>query len=193
MNVVRAAAFVTTLAAAAACESPTMTNDDDPHGGSGAGGGAVVGSTAGGGKAQLPPGFSLLQFAFAANAHADGSATGQFRQVYESAGGTVDFRGRVTCVSFDAANGRAWIGGVITQNRSTNPAVQGAIHQPGRDVWFRVVDNGEGGSAVDRTTVFGFEGGGGIITSEQYCALQLWTAGDVNTWAAVSGNIQVRP
>jgi hypothetical protein len=60
-------------------------------------------------------------------------------------------------------------------------------------VWFRVVDNGEGQGAVDRTTVFGFEGGGGIATSEDYCAMQLWTANDANTWAVVNGNIQVRP
>lgn len=178
-----------------ACETPTSSSPDSsvvlqP---SFAQGGAVVASTSGGGKAQLPAGFSLLSFSFNANARADGSATGQFRQVYESASGTVDFQGTVTCASFDAANGRAWIGGVITRNNSTNPATMGAIHQPGRDVWFRVVDNGEGQSPDDRTTVFGFEGGGGILTSEDYCALQLWTAGDVNTWAVVNGNIQVRP
>lgn len=154
---------------------------------------AVVASASGGGKAQLPAGFSLLSFAFTANLRGTGDATGHFRQVYESASGTVDFKGTVTCVSFDADNNRAWIGGVITHNNSTNPGVQGAIHQPGRDVWFRVVDNGEGDSPADRTTVFGFEGGGGIITSEQYCEAQLWTAGDANTWAAIDGNIQVRP
>ncbi len=154
---------------------------------------AVVASASGGGKAQLPVGFSLLSFAFTANLRGTGGATGHFRQVYESASGIVDFQGTVTCVSFDADNNRAWIGGVITQNNSTHPGVQGAIHQPGRDVWFRVVDNGEGDSPDDRTTVFGFEGGGGIITSEQYCEAKLWTAGDANTWAVINGNIQVRP
>ncbi len=154
----------------------------------------IVASASGGGKAQLPPGFSAYDFAFTANGRADGSGTGQFRQHYESAGGIVDFHGSVTCVSFDPVNNRAWIGGVVTQNNSTHPAMQGEIHQPGRDVWFRVVDNGEGGdAAADRTTVYGFEGGAGIITSAQYCAAQLWTAGDVNTWAVVKGNIQVRP
>jgi hypothetical protein len=155
--------------------------------------GAVVASTEGGGKAQLPPGFSKLEFSFNAKAKSNGAALGQFRQRYESAGGVVDFSGSVTCVTFDAANNRAWIGGVITANRSTNPAVLTPIHEPGRDVWFRVVDNGEGQAPDDRTTVFGFEGGGGIITSADYCALQLWAAGDANTWAVVSGNIQVKP
>jgi hypothetical protein len=67
-----------------------------------------------------------------------------------------------------------------------------AIHQPGRDVWFRVVDNGEGGDQVDRTTVFGFEGAAGFITSEAYCLGQPWAAGDANTWPVASGNIQTR-
>lgn len=154
----------------------------------------VTASTSGEGQAQLPPGFSPLDFVFNANGRADGSGTGEFHYRHASASGSTEFHGSVTCVSFDAANNRAWIGGVITQNLSTHPALQGAIHQPGRDVWFRVVDNGEGaGAEPDRTTVFGFEGGGGIITSAQYCATQPWTANDVNTWAVVEGNIQVRP
>ena len=154
----------------------------------------VAASASGGGQAQLPAGFSLLNFGFAANDRGDGSAVGQFRQHYESAGGIVDFHGTVTCVSFDAANNRAWIGGVVTQNNSTHPAMMGAIHQPGRDVWFRVVDNGQGQDAnPDRTTVLGFEGAAGILTSAAYCATQPWAANDANTWAVVSGNIQVRP
>lgn len=174
-----------------ACESPVSTTDVfTPEFASGR---AVVAATSGGGKATLPTGFSLLSFSFVANAHSDASASGQFRQVYESASGTVDFHGKVTCVSFDAANGRAWIGGVITQNRSTNPAVQAAIHQPGRDAWFRVVDYGEGLAPPDRTTVLGFEGGAGIITSDEYCTRQLWADNDANTWSADQGNIQVRP
>jgi hypothetical protein len=55
-----------------------------------------------------------------------------------------------------------------------------------------VVDNGEGGDQVDRTTVFGFEGAAGFITSEAYCLGQPWAAGDANTWPVASGNIQTR-
>jgi hypothetical protein len=147
--------------------------------------------TGGGGTATLPAGFSLLHFAFTASAGADGSAVGQFQHEYESAGGVVSFQGRVTCMAVEAATGRAWVGGVITQNNSTNPGVLGAIHQPGHDVWFRVVDNGEGSDAApDRLTVLGFEGGGGIATSAQYCDARLWN--EANTWAVASGNIQVR-
>jgi len=181
-------AGATTLAACTA-DSPTQAVSTDATAAS-----SVTASASGGGRAQLPPGFSALDFALSANGSADGSGTGQFRFRHESASGTTDFDGSVTCVSFDAANNRAWIGGVVTQNNSTNPALQGAIHQPGRDTWFRVVDNGEdNAAAADRTTVLGFEGGGGIITSAQYCAAQLWTANDANTWAVDRGNIQVRP
>jgi hypothetical protein len=186
----RFASLFVVAATAAACGEPLYPEFE--HVPQLATGRSVTAAAHGGGKAVLPPGFSALSFSFTANQHADGSASGEFHQLYESAGGIVDFRGTVTCLSSDSENGRAWIGGVITQNRSTNPAVQGEIHQPGHDVWFRVVDNGEGNSAVDRTTVFGFEGGGGITTSAQYCNSQPWTAGDANTWAVASGNIQVR-
>jgi hypothetical protein len=67
------------------------------------------------------------------------------------------------------------------------------IHEVGKEAWFRVVDYGEGQSPDDRTTVLGFEGGLGIITSEEYCQLQLWRDDDAGTWAVVNGNIQVRP
>lgn len=151
-------------------------------------------STWGIGQAQLPPGFSALEFAYFATQRRDGSGLGAFRYRWESASGITDIRGRVTCVSFDAALGRAWIGGIITQNNSTNPAVQTAIHQPGRDAWFRVVDNGEGPHATpDRTTVIGFEGAAGIATSAQYCSTRPWAANDANTWEVIEGNIQVKP
>ena len=183
-------AALATTTALVACDSsaPTELPPGSPTASANRG---VTASTTGGGKAQLPAGFSLLSFSFNAKTKADGSASGEFRQVYVSGGGSVDFKGTVTCVSFDPLLGRAWIGGVITQNNSTNPAVLLPIHQPGRDVWFRVVDNGEGQSPDDGTTVFGFEGGGGIITSEQYCQDRIWNP--ATTWAVVDGNIQVRP
>lgn len=173
-----------------ACEASAPTQATDLASRAAASQG-VVAHTSGGGQAQLPAGFSLLSFAFNAKVKANGDASGQFHQVYESASGTVDFHGTVTCVSFDAANGRAWIGGVITKNNSTNPAVMAEKHQVGHDIWFRVVDNGEGQSPEDRTTVFGFEGA--VATSAEYCANKAWTANDANTWAAINGNIQVRP
>jgi hypothetical protein len=83
----------------------------------------------------------------------------------------------------------------VTENNSTDPNFQTAIHQVGRDVWFRVIDNGEGAkaSAADRSTVLGFTGAAGFQTSADYCAGKPWPAGDANTFPVVDGNIQVRP
>lgn len=140
------------------------------------------------------PAVGLSAFTFGAVQHKDGSVTGEFRVVRQRAGFTVDFTGSVTCVSIDRVNHRAWIGGVVTANNSNDPNHSLAIHQVGRDVWFRVQDNGEGSNATgpDRSTVLGFEGGGGVITSAEYCQRQLWTAGNVNAFEVVTGNIQVR-
>ncbi len=151
----------------------------------------VVASTNGGGH-YLLSGVLDIKFAFGAVAHADGSAAGQFRQSVILNGLLIEFHGKVTCVTFDAVNGRAWIGGVITANMSEDPAWQGGIFAVGKDVWFRVLDGGEGANAVDRSTFLGFEGGGGIITSAEYCAAQIWPAGDARTHPVTSGNIQVR-
>ena len=184
--VVAGAAFVL-----AACDTTAPTTI---QGSASVASNAVESKTSGEGLAQLPAGFTTMAFAFSARVKADGSASGNFTEKYASANGIVDFDGEVTCVGFDPVNNRAWVGGVITRNGSTNPAMQTAIHQVGRDVWFRVVDNGEGsGAANDRTTVYGFTGAGGITTSAQYCATKPWAAGDVNTWAVIEGNIQVKP
>ena len=154
----------------------------------------IVASTTGEGQAELPAGFGLMTFAYGAHEHASGRALGEFRQTRSRNGLLVDFTGVATCVAVDAEHHRAWVGGVVTENNSTDPNFQTAIHQPGRDIWFRVVDNGEGNAAAaDRSTVFGFTGAGGITTSAQYCAARLWAAGDANTFPVVDGNIQVRP
>jgi hypothetical protein len=46
---------------------------------------------------------------------------------------------------------------------------------------------------MDRTTFMGFEGGGGIITSEEYCDLQIWPDENARTSPVTQGDIQVRP
>lgn len=130
--------------------------------------------------------------AFGAVQRADGTASGQFRQALELDGQRIDFHGEVTCLTVDPVNHRAWIGGVVTRNRSEHPAFTTAIHQPGKDVWFRVVDNGEGQSDPDRTTFLGFEGAAGFDTSAAYCEAMPWPEGDARTNALVSGNLQVR-
>jgi hypothetical protein len=133
-------------------------------------------------------------FAYEALAADDGSAKGAFQFDLVFQGQVVDFDGTVTCVTFDPENHRAWIGGVVTANRSAHPSYTTPRTQVGEDIWFRVVDYGEGRAAPDdRTTFVGFAGDRDIETSPEYCAEQPWVEGDASTWPVVEGNLQVRP
>ncbi|MEQ9401166.1 MAG: hypothetical protein RJQ04_18515 [Longimicrobiales bacterium] len=158
---------------------------------------AKVGANAratGGGQYVLTLGDDDLQgtFSFNAKDKPNGTTDGRLRYTIDFFGQEIDFRGDVTCLTVDADNGRAWIGGVITANKSeAEPFASGEIYQPGKDIWFRVLDDGEGGGAVDRTTFVGFEGGAGIITSQEYCDAAIWPDGNARTWP-VTGNVQVR-
>jgi hypothetical protein len=185
------------LALALACGEPEVTAPPDAHlarvqavlGGAGrssTGGGVVDLTTAGAG---------FMHFSFGAVVTPHGNANGTFRQVREVGGLLVDFAGEVTCLSVDATTGRAWIAGVVTRNNSTHPGFLTGIHEVGDDVWFRVVDYGEGANAAqrDRSTVLGFEGAAEILTSEEYCAVKPWPDADARTFPVSEGNIQVRP
>jgi hypothetical protein len=149
-------------------------------------------SATGGGK-YLFQGVVEVNFAFGAIQKADGKALGRFHQKFVNGDFLVDVAGEVTCMAVDPVKHRAWIGGVITRNASTDPSLTGEIFQPGHDVWFRVVDYGEGSqsSQPDRTTFLGFENNPTTKSSEQYCAEKLWPEGDLRTWPVVAGNIQV--
>lgn len=153
----------------------------------------VVAASTGGGHF-LVSGALDVAFSFSAKHKRDGSANGQFRFTVELGGLPIDFHGEVICLTVDSANGRAWVGGVVTQNNSEHPSFTRDINEPGRDVWFRVLDSGEGkGSDMDRSTFLGFEGGGGIITSEEYCDAAIWPDDNERTSPVTQGNIQVRP
>lgn len=173
------------------CESPTASELDRTDARLQLSNG-VENSATGGGHYSLQNTFDT-KFAFSAIAHGNGSVSGNFHQSLVADGLTIEFHGTVTCLAFDPANNRAWVGGVITQNKSTDPGFQQDFHQPGHDVWFRVVDYGEGkGAPADRTTFLGFENTPGIPTSEFYCGLMPWPDGDARTWPVTEGNIQVR-
>lgn len=125
-------------------------------------------------------------------------AFGAFRFSTVLGGETVDFAGVATCVTIDSDNDRAWIGGIVTRNRSTHPSFTQPIHDAGRDIWFRAVDYGHGrrASQADRTTFVGFEGSAGIITSLEYCETRPWPGPptdpvDARTNALTSGNLKV--
>jgi len=153
----------------------------------------VTASSTGGGHF-LVSGALDVTYSFSAKQKDDGTANGQFRFSVELGGLPIEFHGEVICLTVDPVNHRAWIGGVVTQNNSEHPSFTGEINEPGRDVWFRVLDSGEGGdSEMDRSTFLGFEGGGGIITSEEYCDLAIWPDDNERTSPVTQGNIQVRP
>ncbi len=105
---------------------------------------------------------------------AGASARGTFRHTLVFEGLLIDFIGDVTCLAVDAGEGRAWVGGIITSNNSDHPDFIQERNQPGKDIWFRVLDTGPGSADVDRTTFVGFEGDGDIITSDEYCQEQIW-------------------
>ncbi len=136
-----------------------------------------------------------VSFATLAIAGSHGFAFGRFRQSLIFQDLAVDFKGRVTCLAVDAENGRAWVGGVVTENNSEHPSFTTEIHQPGRDVWFRVLDTGPHNAEPDRSTFMGFEGAAGIITSQEYCDAQIWPNDPPNdrTNPVTSGNILVKP
>ena len=155
------------------------------------GGAGVVASATGGGHLLI--GTLDVNFAFSAGERADGSAHGKFRHSVVLSDQLVEFYGDVSCISVDSENGRAWIGGTILRNNSEHPSFTTERTQPGRDIWFRVLDNTEGSGEPDRSTFVGFEGDAMIITSLEYCAVQPWPADNERTSPIIQGNIQVRP
>lgn len=131
-----------------------------------------------------------VQFAFSAVQYADGRVAGAFHDITNDGLGLVDFDADVTCLAVDPELGRAWIGGVITANRSTSPDFTDAVHQPGHDIWFRVLDSGREERRQDRRTFDGFEGA--IPSSAVYCATRPWPPDNARTWPVTRGNITVR-
>jgi hypothetical protein len=190
----RSRVLIALLISASACrDTPAPTEASfDPATSNASAGTPIIASTNGGGR-YLLQGVLDVQFAFTALQRSDGRASGNFHQRVDNEGALIDFRAAVTCVTTDPVTHRAWIGGVVTENRSTDPAFRQVIHEPGHDIWFRVVDYGEGeASPPDRTTFMGFEGAAGFFTSEAYCLGRPWPEGDARTWPVTSGNIQVR-
>lgn len=144
-------------------------------------------------------------FSFNAVKKGDGSVEGRFHQRRETPAGLVEFSGIVTCLTVDLALRRARIGGIVTDNRSTNPNFLTTNHEVGDDVWFRVqadVKDADGNTVVvDASTTYGFKPTL-VDTSEQYCALPFtgfvpgtttlaWNPASIFPLAA--GNIQLHP
>jgi hypothetical protein len=150
----------------------------------------VVSRVTGGGH-YLFAGVFDIQFSMSAVENENGNVSGSFHQELTLDGLRVEIHGTVTCLTVDAENRRAWIGAVITQNHSEHPDFTTEINQPGRDVWFRVLDGGN--NEPDRLTFLGFEGGGGIITSAEYCEGAIWPDDNARRHPVISGQIKVTP
>jgi hypothetical protein len=123
---------------------------------------------------------TLVPFVYVAIKDADGQVHGEF---YQNQTGTI-YVGRVTCLTVDPVNHRAWVGGSVVYSNDPTPD-----HQVGDAIWFRVVDYGS--TNPDRSTFFGFKGAAGFDTSAAYCAGMPWAAGDARTWPVTRGDIQV--
>jgi hypothetical protein len=168
----------------------------DPVGGPSFGAGAVVvGHANGDGTFNIGAPGADIAFELNAVSRADGSASGSVYYVTdltEFGIGTIEMRFDVTCLSRDPELGRAWIGGVVTFNNSTNATfATDPRRQVDRDVWFRIEDNGTGGSGtLDLSTQLGFEGSAGIITSAEYCATRPWPAAPAHP--VTTGNVSLR-
>jgi hypothetical protein len=144
--------------------------------------GGVSQAVTGGGQF-VHPVFGTVTFAFTAQRLPDGRVVGRFQQHQPAFG--VTYKGDVTCFAVDAVNHRAWIGGVLTQSNDPDP-----VALVGKDAWFRVLD--PAGAEPDRSTFLGFEGGGGIITSAEYCEKQIWPEGNARTWPVEQGGITIQ-
>ena len=173
---------------AAACADPTTAVRSAPPGSTltpAASVGGVELAVTGSGHVlrNLGEGDELTTFSYSAIRRADGETNGQFQYDFRAANLVV--HGHVTCVT--SAGSVAWIGGVIDQLRSDDPADQALV---GTDIWWRVTDNGEGSAdAPDRTTSLLFTIAGVPITAASWCLDQPLRGVErpIN-----NGNIQIR-
>ena len=134
----------------------------------------------------VPPGQIIASYVISGVSDRDGEGHGTFSFHADTPEGTIEFVAKIICLPVDNALGRAWVGATIQWNGSTRPTHQGAIHQAGEPIWFRIADrSGE----PDRTTSLGFRGALGIQTSEAYCAARPW--GNEGT-AVLSGDVAIR-
>ncbi len=123
----------------------------------------------------------------------DETATGTFHHRTMLGETLIEYHGRMTCLAIDEEEGRAWIGGIVTINKSDGGFGSNPLRQPGKDIWFRILDAGTPGTAGDRTTFVGFEGSAGIITSREYCDTRPWPDDNDRTWPMTTGNLNVMP
>ena len=172
---------------AAACDSPTAATRPDAsvplRASASAGGVALAVNGAGHVERDLGEGPELTTFSYSAIRRVDGTTTGQYQFNFRALNLVV--HGTVTCVT--ATGGVAWVGGVIDDLRSDDPADQELV---GTDIWWRVTDRGQGSAdAADLTTSLLFTIPGNPTTAQSWC-------NDKPTRGVerpiIAGNIQVK-
>lgn len=80
---------------------------------------------------------SEVSFQYSVSVYIDDRVEGTFVYAAETPSGTIDLAGEVSCTTLDHELGRAWIGGALTRNDSTDPRYTAA---PGSEAMFRVLD-----------------------------------------------------
>ena len=111
----------------------------------------------------LGAGPELTTFSYNAIRRGGGDVGGHFQ--YNLRVGDVTISGHVTCTT--TVGNVAWIGGVIDKVKSADPADQSFV---ATDVWWRVVDNGEGADdPPDLSTSLLLTLPGTTITAESWC------------------------
>lgn len=99
-------------------------------------GGGVIESMTGSGHFTGSNG-EFVSFAHNAVKHADGTVTGNYVIHLRSLDTVI--RGPITCLA--VVGNHAWAGGIAETVRSDNPNIAAL---EGQDMWFQVIDNGEG-------------------------------------------------
>jgi hypothetical protein len=173
--------------AAAACDSPTAATRPDVNtpstASASAGGVALAVNGAGHVLRDLGAGPELTTFSYNAIRREDGTTSGQYQFNFRALNLVV--HGTVTCVT--ATGNVAWVGGVIDDLHSDDPADQELV---GTDIWWRVTDRGEGfEDSADLTTSLLFTIPGNPTTAQSWC-------NDKPTRGVerpiIAGNIQVK-
>ncbi len=136
------------------------------------------GPSANGQGALLNPWFNgqVQHFSFHANTNASGNVTGSFET--KSPGQDVRVHGTINCLTILADGKTAIVKGVVTQK--VGEGFPGG-YEVGSQVWFKVVDNGEGANSS------------GDQFTDYYSSNAPCSNFNVAIYTILNGNIQVKP
>ena len=128
-----------------------------------------VGMTFGRGIAKGP---DDMTFMLNATLYKDESVGGKFSYSASGDAGTLDIEAEITCASLDNEAGRAWVGGKVTRNGSTDPRFAGAT-----EVWMRALDRNS--QRIQPLVSGPLLAAGKIKTASDYCNKKPWSDEDL--------------